>query len=143
LNFAIAASEVRSFLANPKNDLLTRTACNSPKTIFEGRNRENSGFLRLISLQCDDKADITIFAGDDQRKPIVAYLDLKRRGKTEGIVFDQKRTGKWDFSFWDVKLDDTFAVKGLHPDGKLMPSKYEPRCPPGSIPLPKFKCSQT
>jgi hypothetical protein len=70
----------------------------------------------LISLQCDDKADITIFAADDQRKPIVAYLDLERRGKIEGIVFDLKRNGKWDFSYLDVKFNDTFPVKGLHPD---------------------------
>ena len=141
LNFAIAASDVRLFLANPKSDLLAQDSCSEANTIFKGRNSKDNGFLVLISLQCDDKADITIFAADDQRKPVVAYLDLKRRGKPEAIVYDQKRTGKWNFSYWDVEFDDTFPLKGLHPDGKFMPSKFEPRCPPGAKPLSGLKCS--
>jgi S1-C subfamily serine protease len=143
LNFAVAAKEVRFFLANPKSDSLAQETCNEAKAIFEGRNSKNTGFLRSISVHCDDKADIIIFAADNKREPIVAYLDLKRRGKTEGIVFDQARTGRWNLSYWDSELDDTFPIKGLHPDGKLLPSKFEPRCPPGSIPLSKLKCSQT
>jgi S1-C subfamily serine protease len=143
LNFAVAAKEVRFFLANPKSDSLAEETCNEPKTIFEGRNSKNTGFLRSISVHCDDKVDLIIFAADNKSEPIVAYLDLKRLGKTEGIVFDQGRTGRWNLSYWDFKLDDTFPVKGMHPDGKLLPSKFEPRCPPGSIPLSKLRCSQT
>jgi S1-C subfamily serine protease len=143
LNFAVAAKEVRFFLANPKSDFLTQEPCSEPKIIFVGRNKNNTGLLRLISIHCDDKADLAIFAADNKLEPIVAYLDLKRRGKTEGIVFDQGRTGKWNLSYWDFKLDDTFPMKGMHPDGKLLPSKFESRCPPGSIPLSKFRCSQT
>jgi hypothetical protein len=143
LNFAVAAKEVRFFLTNPKSDVLVQQTCSEPKIIFEGRNSKNTGLLRSISIHCDDKADLIIFAADNKREPIVAYLDLKRRGKTEGIVFDQGRTGRWSLSYWDFKLDDTFPVRGMHPDGKLLPSKFEPRCPPGSIPLSKLRCSQT
>jgi S1-C subfamily serine protease len=143
LNFAVAAKEVRFFLANPKSDSLAQEACNEAKTIFAGRNSKNTGFLRSISVHCDDKADLIIFTADNKADPIVAYLDLKRRGKTEGIVFDQARTGRWNLSYWDPELDDTFPIKGMHPDGKLLPSKFEPRCPPGSKPLSKLKCSQT
>ena len=77
LNFAVAANELRLFLANPKSDSLAQNSCSEAKAIFKGRNSKDNGFLVLISLQCDDKADITIFAADDQRKPIVAYLDFK------------------------------------------------------------------
>jgi len=143
LNFAVAAKEVRFFLANPKSDFLTQETCSEPKIIFEGRNKNNTGLLRSISIHCDDKADLVVFAADNKLEPIVAYLDLKRRGKTEGIVFDQGRTGRWNLSYWDFKLDDTFPMKGMHPDGKLLPSKFEPRCPPGSIPLSKLRCSPT
>ena len=143
LNFAIAAKEFRVFLANPKTDSLAQETCNETRTIFKGRNSKNTGFLHSMSVHCDDKADLVIFAADNKAEPIVAYLDLKRRGKTEGIVLDQGRTGRWNLSYWDFKLDDTFPVKGMHPDGKLLPSKFEPRCPPGSIPLPKLRCSQT
>ena len=29
---------------------------------------------------------------------------------------------------WDSQLDDTFALKGIHPDEKMMPSSFVPRC---------------
>jgi S1-C subfamily serine protease len=143
LNFAVATKEVRVFLANANSGLEAQNSCAESKIIFEGRNNKNTRFLRSISFHCDDKADLIIFAADNKREPVVAYLDLKRWAKTEGIVFDQGRTGRWNLSYWDFKLDDTFPVKGMHPDGKLLPSKFEPRCPPGSIPLSKFRCSQT
>jgi S1-C subfamily serine protease len=143
LNFAVAAKEVRVFLANSNNGLEAENSCAEPKIIFEGRNNKNTGFLRSVSFHCADKADLTIFAADNKREPIVAYLDLKRWGKTEGVVLDQGRTGRWNLSYWDSKLDDTYPIKGLHPDGKLLPSKFEPRCPPGSVPLTKLRCSQT
>jgi trypsin-like peptidase len=38
----------------------------SGKPIFEGRNLKNTAFLRVISLRCDDKADITIVVPDDK-----------------------------------------------------------------------------
>jgi len=88
----------------------------------------------------DDKADVTVVVLDDKAQPIYALMDLKRRGKPEGIVFDIGRTGKWNNSYWDVNLDDTFTKKGLHPDGKLMPTKYEPRCGQRK-PLTNFKCA--
>jgi S1-C subfamily serine protease len=143
LNFAVAAKEVRVFLASASSGLEAQNSCAEPKIIFEGRNNKNTGSLLQYSFHCDDKADLIIFAADNKREPIVAYLDLKRWGKTEGIVFDQGRTGRWNLSYWDFKLDDTYPVKGMHPDGKLLPSKFEPRCPPGSIPLSKLRCSQT
>ena len=142
LNFAIAAKEVRSFLADAGSGLEGQNTCAEPRTIFKGRNKINTGFLVSISVHCDDKSDLIIFTPDNKREPVVAFLDLKRLGKTEGIVYDQERTGRWSLSYWDFKLDDTFPIKGLHPDGKLLPSKFESRCPPGSIPLSKLRCSQ-
>jgi S1-C subfamily serine protease len=143
LNFAVAAKEVRAFLTNVNSGLEAQNSCAEPNTVFEGRNKINTGFLVSISVHCDAKSDLIIFTADNKREPVVAYLDLKRLGKTEGIVYDQGRTGRWSLSYWDFKLDDTFPIKGLHPDGKLLPSKFEPRCPPGSVPLTKLRCSQT
>jgi hypothetical protein len=139
LNFAVAAKEISYFLRNKANGLEALNTCDQAKPIFEGRNLKNTAFLRMISLRCDDKADITIVVPDDKAEPIYAQVDLKRRGKPEGIVFDVGRTGKWNESFWDTKLDDTFASRGLHPDGKLMPTAFEPRCGQRK-PLANFKC---
>jgi S1-C subfamily serine protease len=139
LNFAVAAKEISYFLRNKAKGLEALDTCDQAKPIFEGRNLKNTAFLRVISLRCDDKADITIVVPDDKAEAIYAQVDLKRRGKPEGIVFDMGRTGKWNDSYWDSKLDDTFPLKGLHPDGELMPTTFEPRCGQKK-PLTHFKC---
>jgi hypothetical protein len=140
LSFAVAAKDISYFLRNKANGLEARNTCNQAKPIFEGRNLKNTAFLRVISLRCDDKADITIVVPDDKAEPVYAQVDLKRRGKPEGIVFDMGRSGKWNNSYWDPKLDDTFPLRGLHPGGKLMPTTFEPRCGQRR-PLTNFKCA--
>jgi hypothetical protein len=114
--------------------------CSQAKIIFEGRNQKNDAVIRQISLKCDDMADITVVAPDDKKEPVFALVDLKRRGKREGIVFDQGRTGKWNTSIWDPQLDDTFPLKGVHPNGELIPSSFLPRCGDRK-PLRDLKCA--
>ncbi len=140
LNFAVAAKDITFFLKNQADGMAALNACNEPKVIFEGRNQNNTASIRRVSTQCDDNPDITFVAPDDKTQPFVALVDLKHRGKPEGIVFDLKRLGtRWDTSVWDSQLDDTFALKGIHPDGKLMPSSFVPRCGTHK-PLPDLKC---
>jgi hypothetical protein len=140
LNFALAADDIAFFLRNLADGMEALKPCNQPKVIFEGRNDKNSAFLRLISLKCDDKADITIVIPDGRHDGVFALVDLMRRGKPEGVVFDFRRSGKWNTSFWDTMLDDTFAMRGMHPDGQLMPTKLLPRCG-NRRPLPDLKCA--
>jgi S1-C subfamily serine protease len=141
LNFAIAAKEIRVFLANPNNGMRAQTTCEDAKKIFEGRNNDNTAFIRTISLRCDDIADIMIVVPDNKREPIFALVYSKRQDKPDGLVLDPKRSGKWTTSFWDVNFDGTFPLKGLHPDGKLMPSTYVQRCAEGQKPVKDFKCA--
>ena len=140
LNFAVAAKEISYFLKNQADGLDGLNTCGQATTVFEGRNEGNTAFLRMISLRCDDKADITIVAPDDNAKAIYALVDMKRKGKAEGIVFDVGRTGKWNNSYWDTNLDDTFPLRGLHPDGKLIPTSLVPRCGQKK-PLTNFRCA--
>jgi hypothetical protein len=142
LHFAVSAKDINYFLKNQASggEPLNLNPCNEAKTIFEGRNQQNSAFIRQISLQCDGTADVTFVAPDDQHQPFFALVDLKRRGKPEGVVFDLRRSAtRWDTSVWDSQLNDTFALKGMHPDGKLMPSSFVPRCGQ-QRPLPNLKC---
>jgi hypothetical protein len=140
LNFAVAAKEITYFLQNRANGLEAQRSCNEARTIFEGRNQKNTASMRQISLQCDDTADVTFVVPDDRGQPFIALVDLKRRGKLEGIVFDLRRSGtRWDTSVWDSQLDDSFALRGVHPDGKLMPTSFVPRCATGK-PLPNLRC---
>jgi S1-C subfamily serine protease len=140
LNFAISARDVRAFLAAPIAQDQVENQCKS-RVLFEGRTKNDDGFIRNISLKCDDRADIAIVIPDDKNKPVMALIDMSRRNKVEGIVLDERRAGKWNTSFWDPKLDETFPLRGIHPDGELMPTSMEQRCRPPSKSLKNFKCS--
>ena len=54
LNFAVAAKEIIYFLKNQASGLEALNSCDEAKTIFEGRNQKNTGFIRQISLHCDN-----------------------------------------------------------------------------------------
>jgi S1-C subfamily serine protease len=140
LNFAVAANEIRYLLKNPANGMEALNTCLQAKMIFEGRNQENTAFMRQFSLRCDEAADIIVISPDDKQQPMFALVDLKRHGKPEGIVFDLRRTGKWNTSIWDPQFNDTFPLKGVHPNGELMPSSFESRCGDRK-PLKDLKCS--
>jgi hypothetical protein len=103
-----------------------------PQVLFEGRNKDNTAFIRNLSLKCDDRADITIIVPDDKNEPVMALLDTERRNKVDAIVLDERRLGKWE---------ETFPLRGLHPDDKLLPTSMEPRCHPPSKPLKNFTCT--
>jgi hypothetical protein len=140
INFAIAAKEIRVFLANPNNGMEAQNACTEAKIIFEGRNDENTAFIRTISLRCDNQVDIVIIIPDNKREPIHAFVDSKRRGKPDGLVLYSRQSSKWTTSVWDVNLDGTFPLRGIHADGKLEPTSYVPRC--GRVrPLKDMKCA--
>jgi S1-C subfamily serine protease len=140
LNFAVAAKEIIYFLSSKSDGMEALKTCSQEKVIYEGRNSKNTAFLRITSLRCDDKADITYVVPDDKTAPIYAQVDLQRRGKPYGIVFDNERSGKWNDSYWDVNLDDTFAMEGVHPRGEFVPKTFVPRCKQGK-PLINFRCA--
>jgi hypothetical protein len=75
LNFAISARTVRAFIASPPEQIVSENECKS-RVIFEGRAKENTAFLRTISLKCDDQADITIVVPDDKKKAVMAFIDI-------------------------------------------------------------------
>ena len=140
INFAVSANDVRLFLSAPGEQAVIEDEC-KPRTLFEGRNKENTALLRRISLKCDDRADIVVVVPDDKKKPVMALVDMSRRDKVEGIVLDERRAGKWNTSFWDPKLDETFPLRGIHPEGKFLPTSMESRCRPPSKPMKNFRCS--
>jgi S1-C subfamily serine protease len=140
INFAIAAKEIRAFLANPNDGMEAQNACTEAKTIFEGRNDENTAFIRTISLRCDNQVDIMIVIPDNKRETPYALIDSKRRGKPDGIVVYSRQSGKATTSVWDVNLDGTFPLRGIHADGKLEPTSYVQRCG-GRKPLKDMKCA--
>ena len=137
LNFAVSARDVRAFLSAPMSRIEPENNC----VIFDGRDDRNTAFLRRISIKCDNWVDVAIIVPDDKKEPIMALLDTRRKGKVDGVVLDERRSGKWNVSFWDPNLDETFPLRGLHPKGELIPNSFEPRCRPPSRPMKNFRCS--
>jgi hypothetical protein len=86
LNFAISAKDVRAFLASPAKQIV-ESDC-KPRAFFEGRNKDNTAFIRNISLKCDDRADI---AADP--KPVVLNLmqPLAASGQLIGFGWEARR----------------------------------------------------
>jgi hypothetical protein len=140
INFAVSVVDVRSFLAATNNVAASRPApgeCKG-KVLFDGRNDKNTGLMRSISLKCNQTADLVFFLPDDKTRPMVAYFDSKGRNKPDAIIYDDSRMGKWQYSYWDVDLDDTFALRGFHENGEIVPTRYVKRCEGKAA--PQFKC---
>ncbi len=140
INFAVSVVDVRSFLNATNNVLPANAATNDckGKVIFDGRDKQNAGFMRSVSSNCTQTANVVFFLPDDQTKPMVAYLDTKGRNKSDAVVFDPSRTANWKYSYWDVDLDDTFPVKGIHVNGELAPKEFQKRCKGKAA--PNFQC---
>lgn len=143
LNFAVASGDVTKFINQPEPPTtVAAKTCDTATIVYEGRNKKDDAHMRSVSLKCDTYADIVYVLPDLKSDPMIAIIDFQRTGTPEGVVYDTSRSGKWSASIWDPKLDDIFPLKGLHKDGRLMPVKYEDRCPPGTTPLKNLKCSR-
>ena len=139
INFAVSVVDVRKFITTSDNVAASppSTECRG-KILFDGRDNLNTGFMRNISLKCNETADLVIFLPDDQAKPMVAYLDSKGRKKPDAIILDPSRTASWKSSYWDVDLDDTFPLKGIHVNGEMVPKEFQKRCNGKAV--QNFKC---
>lgn len=141
LNFAVAINEVEKFLAaaqagayDPPSAVATAAAgalkpC-EPKVVFEGRNKDNSGFVRTLDMYCSGKVTAALIVPDDKSKPIEFRLDTNKDGKTDAWIDDEDRDGKWDISYWDTDFDGKPDLVGHHPDGEPKPTrmeKYQPK----------------
>jgi S1-C subfamily serine protease len=131
LNFAVSIGEVEKFLKaadggafEPKLASATRKPCEL-KVLFEGRAPGNDAFIRNMDMYCTGKANATLHVPDDKAKPVVFRVDTNNDGKVDAWVFDEDRDGKWDYSLWDTDFDGKPDMKGIHPDGKLQPTRYE------------------
>ena len=151
LNFAVALNEITNFLgikpsaipAPPERDKKTpvpkekisRADDNETKTdrqrnsrtlLYQGRDKDNTGYLRLYSSA--SKTVYTYYYPDDQARPV--YCFAVSDGLVKGIVMDMGRTGKWDYSVLDRDSNGKFETVGLHPDGRIAPSSFLPYTDP-------------
>jgi hypothetical protein len=62
---------------------------------------------------------------DDEHQAIFLRLDRNGDGNADAMVFDLKRRGKWDLSFWDDGFTGHWTLVGYHDDGNLKPTRFE------------------
>ncbi len=133
LNFAVSAQDIRAFLADvgsgrvktlPLQMSDTAKAC-FQKPLFAGRTKANDGNIRTFSLRCDGIADAWRLEPDNKASGSQFHFDPDRRGSSSIIVVTDGSRTKWSESYWDFFMDKTFAVKGIHEDGTIKPTRFE------------------
>lgn len=128
LNFAVGVDTVQGFLKSKGMTVAEAKSADKckPKTLFDGRTKDNDGALTQIDVLCHGKINLAVVLPDDKSKPMVAVVDMDETGKPQGMVLSNNRDGHWDVSYWDTKGSGRFDMMGHHPDGSIIPSSYEP-----------------
>jgi S1-C subfamily serine protease len=106
LNFAVSVGEVEKFLKAAEGGAFEPQLASATENSCKG-------------------VKATLHVPDDKSKAVVFRVDTNNDGEVDGWVFDEDRDGKWDYSLWDTDFDGKPDMKGLHPDGKLEPTRYE------------------
>jgi S1-C subfamily serine protease len=128
LNFAVSVGDVRKFVAATTNRVAAsahpQQEC-TPKMLYDGRTKDNTGHVRVLDAICSGKADMDYFVPDDVHRSIRLRIDTNGDGKPDVWIYDADRDGKWDYSLYATKRDGKIDLIGYHPDGALKASRYE------------------
>jgi S1-C subfamily serine protease len=131
LNFAVSVNDVRRFLSSPVRSANTQerraasSAC-QPKVLYEGRDRDNTSYIKVMDIGCTGKPNVVYVVPDDPERSIRLEIDHTASGRADFWIYDSNRDGKWDYSLISSKGDGKIDLIGYHPDGKVTPSRYEP-----------------
>ena len=131
LNFAVSVDEVRKFIARSGNRIAqTASAKKSdreckPKQLSKFRNEQNDATVVSFDMFCTGKDTGELVTPDDQSKAIFLRVDRNGDGQVDLVIFDLKRSGRWDLSFWDENFTGNWTLVGYHDDGGLKPTRFE------------------
>ncbi len=132
LNFAVSVDEVKRFIARPGNRITqtpktTKSNGCRPKELSKFRDEQNHATVVSFDMFCSGQDQDTgeLVFPDDQSQGIFLRLDRNGDGTVDAIIFDFKRSGKWDLSFWDEKFEGHWTLVGYHDDGSLKPTRFE------------------
>lgn len=137
LNFAVAVSEVETFLGEQGNRMAPRVdaekaekrapencANGESKVVKKYRNSTDDHTFLDLDLDCDGKVDITARIPD--RKELGIRYTVDRNGKTVTVLVDLKRADRIDYSLHDTDGDGVPDRIGIHPDGDPKPASFVP-----------------
>lgn len=134
LNFAVAVSEVESFLneqgnrnaqrATPEKAPAENCKSGEPKILKKYRNSTNDHTFFDLDLDCDGAIDMTVRVPDRKEEAIRYTVD--RGGRTVIVLVDLKRADKIDYSVHDTDGDGVPDRVGVHPDGSFKAASFLP-----------------
>jgi len=130
LNFAVSVDEVQKFIARSGNRIAQGRTPNSDggckaKKLATFRSKDNDATVTSFDFFCTGEDSAEYVVPDDKSQAIILRLDRNGDGKVDAIIFDLKRRGKWDLSFWDEKFTGQWTLVGYHDDGSLKPTRFE------------------
>lgn len=147
VSFAVSAEEVQRFLQSQTSRRFDRPGSEDkgsptpeirakgkgrgrdevcePKVLKSGRAKGNQGDLAILDLDCDGKADATMYT-PDRTGAIRLLIDTSKTGRPDALVTDEDRDGRWDRSYYDTDGDGKPDMVGHHPDGGIKASRIEP-----------------
>src|SRR6185436_10364597 len=95
INYAIAVSEIRRFLAAPRKVPTPSQGhrqvaeCAAAKVLFE--DRDPDGLVQTVDGDCDGKADGALFTPDDPKAGYEMWLDSNHDGEIDIVIYDDDR----------------------------------------------------
>jgi hypothetical protein len=131
LNFAVAVDEVARFVRPPEGSASLQTpkptppGC-EPRATKRVEDKKRKAYVTRFDFACSGKPDGLLIEPFDKREPIQLWLDPEHDGKWPCVVLDLDRDGKWDKSLWDTTGSGHWDLVGIHEDGTLTPTRWEP-----------------
>jgi len=127
LNFAVSIEDIKRFLTRSGNRIAQASKENECTTrkLSTFRSKQNDATITAYDIDCSGREGAELVLPDKPSEPFMFLVDRNGDGKPDVIVFDFKRVGRWDLSFWDEHFDGHWTLVGYHPDGTLIPSSFE------------------
>jgi S1-C subfamily serine protease len=134
LNFAVAGSEIKRFLAatgdrlgSPRQTLAAPPAaqkCAEPATLKVARTEANDGDFFALDSDCNGKADVLLIVFDKNRG-ITMAIDANENGRMEAVYVDKNADLKFDVVYYDINEDGKADLIGHDLDDNLEPARIE------------------
>ena len=135
LNFAVAVSEVREFIARQGSRVApaeskaesrpearqgaTQASKCEPKLM--GEKREAAAKLEYIDITCSGKANAVLRLPDDASRPAELWVDRNGDGKSDIVYYLPDRNGTPAYSMWDDNFSGRMEWRGEHVKGEWEP----------------------
>ncbi len=133
INFAIASTEVRRFLATTADRLApSATTASAPKTtgkqcepvkLATRRTKIDDGIAFVFDTNCNGKQDTVLIVPDDKTKPIEMIVDDNENGKIDAMYIDENRDLKFEYVLFDTNEDGKIDLIGYDLDENLEPGR--------------------